>query len=128
MLDNRKTDTRHFGPRDGYYHYQNEEYYYNGAADTWFEWDAVTGWLPVLVDDALSDHYEDYYDTDSYSSSAVYDDFADSEWYDDAYDYDYDYDYDYGDDDDDFWDIFDFSDDSGWSSWDSSDSDWDSDW
>ena len=105
-------------PKQGYYHYGND-YYYSQGSD-WYVYDSGSyGWIPTTVDDDLSDHSDQYYESPYYSSDYGTGSFADSPYYD----------YDYDDDDDDW----DWDDDSDWDwdsddSWDSGSTDWDSDW
>ena len=105
-------------PASGYYSYGGN-HYYSHSGDWYFFDNALNGWIATEVDDQLSHHYQDYYDSDSYEYGSDYSDWGDSEY---AYEYDDDWDSDWDSDwDDDDWDWDD-------SSWDSGYSDWDSDW
>ena len=100
------------GPSNGYYYY-GDTYYYN-QNDSWFEYDStVDEWYPTTVDETLTDHYDDYFASSSYSSSYEASDFSDSSYYvEPSYESSWD--------DDDDWD---------WGGdWDSGATDWDSDW
>lgn len=101
------------GPANGYYNY-NGDYYYS-QNNSWYAYDTNSyTWIPSSVDDELSSHYSDYYESYDYSSGYNVDDFSGSSYYVEP-----DYSSDWDDDSD--WDW-------GGSDWDSGGSDWDSDW
>lgn len=100
-------------PGNGYYSYNGSTYY--NQNDVWYGYDDSSyGWLPVVVDEELSDNASEYYSSSYYSSDYGVEDFSDSSYYVEP-----DYDSDWDDDDD--WDW-------GGSDWDSGSTDWDSDW
>ena len=102
------------GPRRGYYRY-NDGYYYS-QNDSWYYYDdGLFDWIPVAVDDELSENYSDYYESSGYSGSYGVDDFTDSGYYEESSGWSSDW------DDDDDWDW-------GSDDWDSGWTDWDSDW
>ena len=110
--------------RPGYYSYGGNTYY--SQQDDWYGYDeTLDGWYPVIVDDELSQHADEYYTSYSYDADYGVSDFADSGYYDTDTSYDSgSWDWDWDDDDD--WDS---SGDWDWDSdWDSDFSDWDSDW
>lgn len=103
-------------PNNGYYSYNGTPYYYQNS--TWYGYDYANNyWYATAVDDALSDHYYDYWEGNSYSSSHDFDDFADSPYYSST-----DASSDYNDD----WDGGDW--DWGGGDWDAGDTNWDTDW
>ena len=126
-------------PSGGYYQYEDTTYYpWRGD---WYYWDdGYSDWYETDPPSDFTDHYDDYFVTDSYYdydgfndgfdsfyNSSVYQDYSDS----------YDSDYDSGSswssswDDDDDWDTDWDDDDWDWDSdddWDSDWSDWDDDW
>lgn len=103
-------------PDNGYYRYQDANYYYNMGS--WYRFDDVRQqWQPeTAVDEALSDHYADYWEGEAHRGSETTD-FTQSEYYSVTDEQDWS----------DDWDDDGFDWDSG-SDWDSSDTDWDSDW
>ncbi|MGN1203657.1 MAG: hypothetical protein ACI4SA_01260 [Lachnospiraceae bacterium] len=106
-------------PRTGYYTYNNTPYYYSHG--NWYTW-LDDGWTVAAMADWMTEDSAGYYDSYSYDSSAVYEDFSDSPYY--------TADSDLNDDDDD-WGNDDWDDDSDWDydyDWDSGFDDWDSDW
>jgi hypothetical protein len=142
---------KHRGPSKGYYRYGGDYYYYQSS--NWYHYNSGSSqWYPVTVDDALSDNYRDYFQSDDYESSYGVQDFAYSydpapndnqpaggwDWNedrDDGNDWNWDDDRDdWNDNDwnwDDDWDWddgggWDWDDDDGWD-WDDG-GDWDSDW
>lgn len=98
-------------PSKGYYRYQGNQYYYLG--DTWYLYDDyANSWSYTNVDDELSDHYSDYYESDDYDSSYGVSDFENTSYYSD-------------------WEASSWDDDDNWDagdSWDSDGGDWGSDW
>ena len=107
-------------PAKGYYHYDGNEYYYQGTS--WYSYDPYDDtWSYAdnsdLLDSVIYDDTDDTYQ--SYGNEGT--PFEDTNWYDSgSSDDDYDW------DSDSSWDSWDSSD--SWDSWDSGSSDWDSDW
>lgn len=101
-----------FLPQNGYYHYNDDYYYYQNSS--WYEYDDNYGWYYTSVDDELRHNYRDYYYSRDYNYSYDTSRFEDSSYYiepsssssgsDSSWD----------------WDSSD--------SWDSGSTDWDSDW
>lgn len=93
-------------PTTGYYRYNGDTYYYHDS--NWYRYDDYNDWDYVDAPDELSDNYNDYYESGSYSSEYGVTDIENTSWADS-------------------WD-----DDSDWDSSDSWDSDggtdWGSDW
>ena len=104
---------RKSAPTRGYYRYNDEYYYCQGG--NWYYYD--DGWLPVIADSALTDHYDDYYESTVFNREYGVTDFASSGYYDPNT---YENDGNWNDDDDDDWDW-------GDDDWDDI-GDWDSDW
>lgn len=101
-------------PNNGYYRYNNHDYYFQN--DVWYMFNnAANSWFATDVDSSLYENYRDYYNSSSYSSDYDSTDFSESEYYSpssSSWDSDWDsdsWDYDYG-------------------GWDSGGSDWSSDW
>ncbi|MBR3077540.1 MAG: hypothetical protein IKH07_06420 [Oscillospiraceae bacterium] len=143
---------KHRGPSKGYYRYGGDYYYYQSS--NWYHYNSGSSqWYPVTVDDALSDNYRDYFQSDDYESSYGVQDFAYSydpapndnqpaggwDWNedrDDGNDWNWDDDRDDWNDNDWNWDDdWDWDDDGGGWDWDDDDGwdwddggDWDSDW
>lgn len=113
-------------PANGYYSYNNEEYYHDSTG--WFRY-FNNAWHRAKVNSELEDHFDSYFDS-MYDGDLIddyFDDYDDDDhpYDDDCNDYDYD-DYDYDDDWDDDWDDDDW--DYDWDyDWDDG-FDWDSDW
>lgn len=110
-------------PNRGYYNYNGGQYYY--LDNDWYSYDYSTdSWGETSVDDELYDNYDEYYESNYYDDSYNTSDFSDTSYYDDWHN---------STSNNDSWDS---SWDSGWdsdSSWDSGDSwgdsgGWDSDW
>lgn len=126
-------------PAGGYYRYEDTTYYpWRGD---WYYWDdTYDDWYETDPPSGFTDHYDDYFVSDSYYDYDGYDDEFESFYngsvyqnYSESYDSDYDSDsswsssWDDDDDWDDDWDDDDWDWDSG-DDWDSDWSDWDSDW
>lgn len=124
-------------PAGGYYRYDDTMYYpWHGD---WYYWDDTdSDWYETDPPSGFTDHYDDYFVSDSYYDSdniggdfdsfyngSVYQDYSES--YDSSYDSGYDSDDSWSDSWDDDWDDDDWDWDSG-DDWDSDWSDWDSDW
>lgn len=104
------------GPSNGYYSYQDDQYYYLGG--DWYVFDSYDfDWNETTVDDELESNSSDYYESDSYSIDYGTSDFEDTSYY-KTWDSEQDNDSDW--DSDSTWDSGD--------SWDSDSGDWDSDW
>ncbi len=104
------------GPSNGYYSYQDDQYYYLGG--DWYVFDSYDyDWNETTVDDELESNSSDYYESDSYNIDYGTSDFEDTSYYQT---------WESNQDDDSDWDS-----DSTWDSgdsWDSGGGDWDSDW
>ena len=125
-------------PAGGYYRYEDTTYYpWHGD---WYYWDDTdSDWYETDPPSGFTDHYDDYFVSDSYYDYDGFDDGFESFYngsvyqnYSDSYDSDYDSDSSWSsswddDDWDDDWDDDDWDWDSG-DDWDSDWSDWDSDW
>lgn len=114
-------------PNSGYYRYQDDTYYYYRFH--WYLYDGQgDGWERTRdVPEYLKDHWNDYWESEEYSSGYGASDFTCSGYYNDdhisLFDSDGYDDYDSGSSYDDYdWDDYDYD------SWDSGDTDWDSDW
>ncbi|MGN1118946.1 MAG: zinc ribbon domain-containing protein [Oscillospiraceae bacterium] len=108
-------------PDDGYYRYNDDYYYYQDS--TWYLFDDIAdSWVEAMViDEALSENFSDYYESGDYNAEYNIDDFSDTDYY-KEYSSNSDYGSDYNDDwDDDDWDW-------GGDDWDIGDTDWDTDW
>lgn len=106
-----------FADKDGYYKYQNKQYYLQGS--DWYEYDTyLDKWVPSYKP---ADDISDYYESSSYDDDYEISSFEDSSYYHEST---YSSDSSSSWDDDDDWDSWDSG--SDWD-WDSG-SDWDSDW
>ncbi len=115
-------------PDRGYYRYQDDTYYYQSG--DWYRYDDYAdGWEPYLdVPADLTEHYDDYYESEDYGGVFGVPDFSGSGWYDEDDEYDEDDGWSLFDDDSSY-DSYDWDDGgSDYDSWDSFDTDWDSDW
>ena len=103
-------------PRNGYYSYGKDDYYYQNGS--WYGYDDAAGWLYVIPGMDFLNSAGDYYNGSDYDSGSDYSDFSDSDYY-NSYDSGGSRDWDSNWGNDDSWDG---------GSWDSGDTDWDSDW
>lgn len=95
-------------PGEGYYRYDNDLYYYH---DGWYTYDTYYGWSETKAPSELKVNYNDYYESEYYSSDMGAEDINGTDWADSW-------------DDDSSWDSGD-----SWDSWDSGGgTDWGSDW
>ena len=101
---------------NGYYTYGSNHYY--SLDDTWYYFDDdYNDWYPAdSVPEDLTDHADEYYNSDYYDYDSGTTDFSDTDYYSDWEESNSDSDSDWDSSD---WDS---------SDWDSSDTDWDSDW
>lgn len=95
-----------FTAKNGYYRYGGETYYHQGG--DWYGYD--NDWYYVTPPDELTDHYRDYYSSNSWNSTYDTSPFDESDYYESSSSSSSDSDWDSSD------------------SWDSGGTDWDSDW
>lgn len=103
-------------PTRGYYKYDGNQYYY--LDNNWYFYDNdYDDWSSTTVDEELSEHYDNYYESQDYYSEYGTSDFSDTSYYST---------WESSQSSDSSWDS-----DSSWSSsdsWDSGGGDWSSDW